>query len=94
MRYEAMQEAARMHASMMITNLVNIATKRGVDAGDRIRASEAVLDRAYGKPKQSTEVEQNVTVRTHEQWLDHLDRLKAEGAIVIEHAPRADASEA
>lgn len=49
-----LSDLARKHTSVALTALVNIA-KKGESESARVAAANALLDRAYGKPRQSHE---------------------------------------
>ena len=49
------REAAQVYSEQALQVLVNVATA-GESEAARVAAANAILDRAHGKPKQSTEV--------------------------------------
>ena len=44
---------ARLHTERMIQVLVGIATQENAPAASRVSAAEALLDRGWGRPKQT-----------------------------------------
>jgi hypothetical protein len=72
-----LSELARKHTATALKALVSIATKSESDSA-RVSAANALLDRAYGKPRQS--VEHSGTVGTYDLTKvsnDDLARLEA-----------------
>lgn len=72
-----LSDLARAHTAVALKALVSIATK-GESESARVSAANALLDRAYGKPRQS--VEHSGTVGTYDLTKvsnDDLARLEA-----------------
>lgn len=61
--------AALEYAPSALTTLNEIMTSVEQPAAARVAAANAILDRAYGKPKQSMEVDGTLDVRS---WLNNL----------------------
>ena len=61
--------AARSHGMAAINKLVEL--MNGDDMRVAVSASQALLDRGFGKPSQSMEM--TVTEKTHEEYLRELD---------------------
>lgn len=55
---EDIKKAFKAHSMDALTVLVSIINDATAKDADKIRAAEVILDRAYGKPQQSVEVEQ------------------------------------
>jgi len=73
----SLQELARNHTSVALAALVHVATK-GESESARVAASNALLDRAYGKPSQS--VQHSGAIGSYDLTKvtdDDLDRLEA-----------------
>lgn len=72
-----LSELARAHTSVALKALVDVATKSESDSA-KVAAANALLDRAYGKPRQS--VEHSGSVGTYDLSKlsdDELDRLES-----------------
>lgn len=52
---KAVEEAARQYTELAIETLAEVARDKGQPAAARVSASSALLDRAWGKPKQAME---------------------------------------
>lgn len=50
-------EMAKDHAETALQVLVDVATSKAAPEAARVSAASAILDRAYGKPRQSVEVD-------------------------------------
>ena len=50
------QAMAREHAEAALQTLVDVAEDEGASEAARVSAANAILDRAYGKPKQSLDL--------------------------------------
>ena len=61
--------AARLHGMTAIDKLVELINSD--DQRIAVAASQAILDRGFGKPSQSMEM--TVTEKTHEEYLAELD---------------------
>lgn len=55
-------EMAKEHAEAALKVLVTVANSAGESASARVSAASAILDRAYGKPRQSVEVDGDLNV--------------------------------
>lgn len=55
-------EVAKGHAEAALRVLVSIAENGEAPAAARVTAATAILDRGYGRPRQSVEVEADVTM--------------------------------
>lgn len=55
---ERVKLAFREHSEEALNVLVSIMNDENLKAGDRIRAAEAILDRAWGKPYQAIQVDE------------------------------------
>ena len=77
---------ARQHGVTAIARLAEIMNDPEMEPGTVIRAAQAILDRAYGRPAQSVDI--------HATRIDlgrlHLEALQNFRAPPIEHEPEAD----
>lgn len=53
---------ARVHTAAMLRVLVSVASSRKAQAGARVAAASAVLDRGWGKPQQDVNSKSEITV--------------------------------
>lgn len=65
------EEAARKHSADAVETLAEIMRDREAPHAARVSASQAILDRGWGKPKQSGEF--NVSVNTIGELLGAID---------------------
>jgi len=62
------REAAQQYSDEALAVLAEV-MKTGDSAASRVAAANSILDRAHGKPRQSVEVEADVTTRITEiEW--------------------------
>jgi hypothetical protein len=77
------EQLARAHTEVALRTLVEIATKESAGESARVSAATAILDRGYGKPRQSVEGQIDSDVTHHAgslpQALAFLARHSAEG---------------
>lgn len=85
MAKEEAKELAEKMVEGVLMEWYGIVTNNRLDASDRIKAGIHIMETAHGKATQSFEVAPQPTQRTHVQWLDRLDDLKARGLIIVEH---------
>lgn len=57
---ETVAELARAHTAKAIKTLVEVMTARANEPKDRIAAANALLDRGWGKPKESVDLDARV----------------------------------
>lgn len=57
---ETIAQLARAHTADAIATLVEICNNKGVEPRDRVSAANAILDRGWGKPKESVELDASV----------------------------------
>ena len=67
---------ARQHTENAVKTLVSIMEKADTDAS-RVAAANAILDRAYGKPKQIVDAQLVKRIVDERQVTDIRDRLRA-----------------
>jgi hypothetical protein len=58
---ETIAQLARVHTAEALTTLVEVCNGKAHEPRVRIAAANAILDRGWGKPKESVEVDANVT---------------------------------
>lgn len=68
----ALEELARGHAKTALKALVDVAMKGSTEAA-RVSAAVAILDRGYGKPRQSVDMNANVKTAVQSLSDDELD---------------------
>ena len=74
----ALRVLAQKHTKIALQTLVHV-TRNGQSEGARIQAATALLDRAYGRPTQATELTGTVAGPVASAWDDSsLDKLSAE----------------
>lgn len=64
------REAARTYTSEALATLAEIMTNPKTPPATRVSAAQAILDRGWGRPQQSVEVQ--AQTKTHEEWLAEL----------------------
>ena len=57
---EELREAFQLQADTALRVLLSILRDKEARAADRIKAAEIILDRGYGKPRQSVEISEDV----------------------------------
>jgi hypothetical protein len=57
---ESIAELARMHTTEALATLVEVCMSRGNEPRDRVAAANAILDRGWGKPKESMDLDAKV----------------------------------
>lgn len=58
---ETITQLARAHTAEALATLVEVCNGKGNEPRDRVSAANAILDRGWGKAKESVEVDANVT---------------------------------
>lgn len=72
-------EMARDHAAAALSTLVSIARDGKANAGARVSAASAILDRGYGKPPQFTTGDAAAFRRATEMTDDELANIASRG---------------
>lgn len=57
---ETLTQLARAHTADALQVLVDVATDKMADANHRVSAAVAILDRGWGKPKESVDIDAKV----------------------------------
>lgn len=57
---ETIAQLARAHTTDALATLVEVCNNKGLEPRDRVSAANAILDRGWGKPKESVELDANV----------------------------------
>lgn len=58
---ETIAQLARAHTAEALSTLVEVCNGKGNEPKDRVSAANAILDRGWGKPTESVELDANVT---------------------------------
>lgn len=78
--FKWLKELCRENTEVAIKALIDVASDPDVSPGARVAAACALLDRGYGRPTQSVDIKQEVSLGEQ-----HLAALKAINAELAEH---------
>jgi hypothetical protein len=78
--FKWLTELCRENTEVAVKTLIDVASDPDVSPGARVAAACALLDRGYGRPTQSVDIKQEVSLGKA-----HLDALKAINAQFEEH---------